>query len=68
MPGMRAVELLTVVGDDCVWEAESSYDVFPYEMLNFNSGDCCQSLGFELLKVALPSHQIMFPININTIQ
>lgn len=49
MPKARAIELFTVVGDDCVQEAESVDDVFPYEVLDFGDSDRGKGFGLDPL-------------------
>ncbi|CAL2256665.1 unnamed protein product [Prunus armeniaca] len=45
----RAIELFTIVGDDCVQKDESVDDAFPYEVLNFCGGDRSKSFSFDPL-------------------
>ncbi|CAL8090355.1 unnamed protein product [Prunus armeniaca] len=47
MSEVRAIELLFVVCDDCIWDAEPANDVFPHEVLDFSGGDRCKGFGFD---------------------
>ncbi|KAI5318239.1 hypothetical protein L3X38_037947 [Prunus dulcis] len=50
MPKARGVELFTVIGDNCIQEAEAANDILLYELLNFSCGDRCQGFRFDLLR------------------
>lgn len=47
MPEARAVDLLVVVRDDSIHEAESANDIFPYKVLDFSSGHCSKGFDFD---------------------
>ncbi|CAL9020963.1 unnamed protein product [Prunus brigantina] len=61
---VEAIKLFTVVRDDCIWEAESANDVFPYEVLDFSSGDCSKGFGFDPLCEVVHNDDCKFELSL----
>lgn len=64
MPKARGVELFTIIGDNCIQEAEAANDILPYELLNFSYNDHCQGFRFDLLREVVHIDDIEFDMSL----